>query len=190
MFEFSPHDYGPKFSPLLMKLPLNQLGPGLPQQEVEPELLSLDLPTAFVGKKIVDSEMAQCCLSGLWLVYDYLDRSHTISQQIHSATGSYWHGIMHRREPDFSNSKYWYQRVGDHPIFDQLACSVREIASSGTVKHTLAAHAFQGSWDPFFFVDLCSESSDPKKPNHELCRRLAQTEWQLLFDFCYKASLG
>ncbi len=53
--------------------------------------------------------------AGLWLYIDDLDRSHTISQAIENPTGSFWHGIMHRREGDFSNSHYWFRRAGRHP---------------------------------------------------------------------------
>jgi hypothetical protein len=27
---------------------------------------------------------------------------------------------MHRREPDPSNSKYWWRKVASHPVLDQL----------------------------------------------------------------------
>ena len=58
--------------------------------------------------------------SALWLLAGDLDRSHTLSQQFDSREGSYWHGIMHRREGDFSNAKYWFRRVGDHPVLSRL----------------------------------------------------------------------
>lgn len=58
--------------------------------------------------------------AALWLYIDELDASHVISQSIETATGSYWHGIMHRREGDFSNSHYWFRRVGKHPVIAQL----------------------------------------------------------------------
>src|SRR4051794_8266140 len=59
-------------------------------------------------------EAASALLSGLWLWHDFLDESHGISQSIHSATGSFWHAIMHRREGDFGNSKYWYAKCLNH----------------------------------------------------------------------------
>lgn len=58
--------------------------------------------------------------SGLWLYIDELDRSHTISQGIEDPTGSFWHGIMHRREGDFSNSHYWFNRAGNHPAMKDI----------------------------------------------------------------------
>ena len=63
-------------------------------------------------------------LAGLWQVNDFLDESHSQSQSIEGEgsdrNGDYWHGIMHRREPDWWNSKYWFRRVGQHPCFEEL----------------------------------------------------------------------
>ena len=53
--------------------------------------------------------------AGLWLYVDELGRSHRVSQSIDDTTGSFWHGIMHRREGDFSNSHHWFRKAGDHP---------------------------------------------------------------------------
>lgn len=49
--------------------------------------------------------------AAIWLYVDDLDRSHTISQGIPGPVGAYWHGIMHRREGDFWNAKYWFRRA-------------------------------------------------------------------------------
>jgi hypothetical protein len=60
-------------------------------------------------------------VAGLWLYVDELDRSHKVSQSINDPTGSFWHGIMHRREGDFSNSHYWFKRAGAHPAMNNIA---------------------------------------------------------------------
>ena len=83
------------------------------------------LPGEGAGEQytaLVRSALRQAPIAGnlplhaaLWLYVDELDRSHEISQNIKDATGSYWHGIMHRREGDFSNSHYWFTRAGIHP---------------------------------------------------------------------------
>ena len=80
--------------------------------------------------RIADREMASCCLAGVWLLHDYLDESHNISQRIDTPEGSYWHAIMHRREGDFSNAKYWYRHVGEHPVFDAVRQRVAEFATT------------------------------------------------------------
>lgn len=186
---FDPDHYGEPVAPLIRDVPLNELGPGRPNRSVRDALSQLDVSTTFPGKKVVDTDMVNACISGLWLLHDYLDPSHSISQGIHTSTGSYWHGIMHRREPDFGNSKYWFRRVGDHPVFEPLRVEAAELA-----KH--AGHAetdyliTQASWDPFRFVDLCQQGLREDGDLGELCRQIARSEWQLLFDFCYRKALA
>src|SRR5262245_23958752 len=51
---------------------------------------------------------AACVGAALWLWHDWLDPAHRIVQAIETASGSFWHAIIHRREGDFGNSKYWY----------------------------------------------------------------------------------
>src|SRR5688572_23215464 len=75
----------------------------------------------------VRPERRDALLAGLWLWHDFLDESHAISQVITSATGSFWHAIMHRREGDFSNAKYWYARCRNHPALSEIGARVAEL---------------------------------------------------------------
>src|SRR5262245_3674168 len=83
---------------------LPALGPGTPNTALRQRLAALEVPTAFGGAPVADESAARCCLAGLWLAHDFLDESHAISQEIETPDGSYWHAIMHRREPDYWNS--------------------------------------------------------------------------------------
>ena len=78
--------------------------------------------------------MGDAVQSGLLLWNDALDASHIISQSIESRTGSYWHGIMHRREPDYSNAKYWFRRVGVHPTYPVLRERALALLQSGSTE--------------------------------------------------------
>lgn len=134
-----------------------------PNRILEPKLRNLDAAELFPGG---DVEMRACCLSGLWLLHNFLDQSHEISQDIHSREGSLWHGIMHRLEGDYWNSKYWYRKVGDHPVFE-LMCSTE-------------------TWNPADFVDQC-ESAQSGGP--AACNQVHQTaieEWKTLFKYCFE----
>jgi hypothetical protein len=144
------------------------------------------------GRKPVDLDMARCCLAGLWLLFDFLDESHAISQEIDSPSGSYWHGIMHRREPDYGNAKYWFRRVGEHEIFAPLRDEAARIIQSEYPTGEAPAVRFLtegASWDAYRFVDLCQQAT-ADGPLELLCRKVAQAEWRLLFDYCYRRSIG
>src|SRR5579871_5932029 len=72
------------------------------------------------GIPVKHPDDALAALSGLWLWVDALDECHKIAQDLVSPTGSFWHAIMHRREGDFSNSKYWYHRCPNHHVIKML----------------------------------------------------------------------
>ena len=74
-------------------------------------------------------------LSGLWLFLDDLDRSHAISQDLSTPEASFWHFIMHRREPDPSNAAYWFRRVGRHAVFPPCAKRSPRLATGWRVPN-------------------------------------------------------
>lgn len=122
-----------------------------------------------IGEVIeLSRSQASLCLSGLWLLAGDLDRSHSLSQELPCRDGSFWHGIMHRREGDFGNAKYWFRKVGSHPVFEQLS-----------------------DWDeggyenPFDFVDECSHAQKNKEGEaYQRCQRAQWAEWQALMGHC------
>src|SRR5262249_34109802 len=134
---------------------------------------------AFRPHGVRDADMARACRAGLWLLHGFLDESHEISQGLDTAEGSYWHALVHRREPDFSNSKYWFRRVEAHPVFAELTRNAAELG-----------YPSAAAWDPFAFVDACERAIGRGGAEEELCRRVQQAEWELLFDWCYRRATG
>ncbi|MCA9078361.1 MAG: hypothetical protein KDA93_25260 [Planctomycetaceae bacterium] len=100
--------------------------------------------------------------AGLLQIHDFLDESHQLSQSVEGegrhASGDYWHAIMHRREPDYGNSKYWFRRVGQHPIFGELAWKTQAALTDNDDPDSTLWQKNLGSpsdWDAFAFVDMC-----------------------------------
>jgi hypothetical protein len=169
---------------------LFDLGPGQSDPAASSRLRGAKPEDLFAPATIRDRVAAQACVAGLWLYLDHLDESHTISQDLATPEGSYWHGIMHRREPDYWNSKYWFRRVGQHAIFAPLrerAVTLIEEAGRPRGSEVLLQ---QEAWDPYAFVDLCEAVAAGRADCELLCRQVQRAEWDLLFDHCYRTALG
>lgn len=182
--------FGPVIDPLVSgRTP--DLGAGRRGEAAKRSLATLSPEAVFPGRRIVDHDAARACLAGLWLWNDCLEESHGISQGIETPEGSWWHAIMHRREGDFSNAKYWFRRVGEHPLFSKLAEAARRIASgsrTGDPRHGWLTSAT--SWDPYRFVDLCEDLARRSSADEELAREIAAEEWRLLFAHCFDLAVG
>ena len=183
-------DYGPILGPLLFAAPLNELGSGHSDKGALAKLKKLSLDDAFAPARIVDRSMAEASLAGLFLMYDCFDPSHEISQSIETPTGSYWHGILHRREPDYGNAKYWFRRVGSHSVFHPLARAAREVAAAEKPDSAAEFLREQIEWDPFRFIDLCAAVAAGSSTSEMLCRKVQRKECELLFDHCFRAATG
>jgi hypothetical protein len=190
MAEFNPEGYGRVLAPLLSIDRCRSLGPGKPNREFRDELDALTVESAFSGKEVTDPDMAQAVLAGLWLLHDFLEASHRISQSISTDTGSFWHGIMHRREPDYPNAAYWFRRVGRHPVFEPLNEAAQALARDTDLDDEAARLLSQKQWDPFYFIDLVEMSAQGESSARDLCEAIQQREWELLFDHCYRAAIA
>lgn len=103
--------------------------PRVPKEVYQPDLSS-QIANLIKAKSVSDNVAAL-----LYLLNDDLDGAHTLSQAHEdNATSNYIHQIVHRREGDYSNARYWVMRTGSHPFYATLA--------------DLAATAKRTQWDP------------------------------------------
>ena len=141
---------------------------------------SPELTRAISESLFVDSAHPTGALAGLWMYFDCFDESHQISQADGSCEGSLWHGIAHRREPDYSNSAYWFREAGSHPVFPQILEAARVVPGPGL--------RLGETWDPFAFIDFCEEAVKVGGGREAWALAVQRLEWQILFDFCARKS--
>lgn len=155
---------------------------------------------AFAGDGVRDPAFATALKAGLHLWNESLDRSHALSQQVENTTGSYWHAIMHRMEPDYDNAAYWFRRVGDHPVFGPLAEQAGRIVEDGRsrgIRHPALRREWEelaaaGRWDPFRFLRLVrlqeTEAKDPVAA--DLLTDIQVWEMRLLLAYTHRQAFG
>ena len=168
----------------------------LPVDELDPKLIELieaaPLPglgdgprcdgTAAKLRKHVGSNAWKGSLieAGLWLLAGDLAQSHDISQSQDSAEGAFWHGIMHRREGDYGNSKYWFRRVGKHAVHRELAACIQAKLNDFSSDLPTAALVDSDTL-PNGLVDACQDALTQHPDRVNDIRLICWWEWQLLF---------
>jgi hypothetical protein len=146
------------FKELITTSSLPDIGPTARPDRLSIERIDERLKTFFANAKIPSSLQRHLRATAL-LWHDYLDESHSISQELRSSEGSLLHGIMHRREPDYPNAKYWFHRVGKHSCYAEITCRVAVLLERRGDQALESRLAPRGQWDPFAFVDVCEEAS-------------------------------
>jgi hypothetical protein len=167
--------------------------PDLPGLEATPRAGRLSLPELnrklerFITETRPPAPRVPCLRSAALLWHDYLDESHTISQEIRTADGSFLHAIMHRREPDYNNAKYWFRRVGTHPSFARIAARAAGPLATDAGKNLVTRLAPQGNWNPFAFVDACEEAADRSSadPTVRALMLVQQVEFNCLLEHLF-----
>ncbi len=194
MREIKLDNYGPAARELITKA-LTEKRPqtlpfSSPAADAQAALQAMTDQTVSPNRRVRMPHDAECLRAALWLLFDFEKESHELSQNIPTPSGSYWHGILHRREPDPSNAKYWMARIGEHPICPELLADAQEIAAAAGPAGAGLLNAMQGmkTWDGAWFVDRCS--SGPDAQTARILLDIQQREWLLLFDYNYKKAFA
>lgn len=168
---------------LLATPDLPSLGPAVRAGVLSETELNAKLTPLLRATKL--SAVRQELVSSLLLLWhDHLDASHTISQAIENSDGSFVHAIMHRREPDYWNAKYWWRRVGAHPAFPEIARRVNELIALSRRREEadLAKQLLPGGmWDACAFVDAC-EAAVVVAERGALLREVQRIETEVLLE--------
>ena len=143
-----------------------------------------------LSQRIDAAGLAPAVASALLLWNDDLDASHTLSQGLPDPFGCWLHGTMHRREGDFSNSKYWFRKVGTHAGFAPLSRRAAAVLAQASGQPSPALAALAERWDPFAFVDLCAAATGHDGAAAALLESLQAAELELLTELAAERHPG
>jgi len=116
---------------------------------------------------------------GLFYALDAIDEAHKIFQDCPGDLGSYWHGMIHRREGDFDNARYWFRRTGVLAFFGEL---------HGAASKYSSVMARQSDWDPYLFTGECEQARFGATEGLKDLSALQRLEFDILFAYCWRQS--
>jgi len=139
-------------------------------QSAEDKLIAGDRP-------IKNAEMFALVRGGLLYAADAILEAHAIFQEAKGDLGAYWHGMMHRREGDFDNARYWFRRAGVLPFFGAMHHAASQISP---------VMARQSNWDPYLFTGECEQARHGETESLKELAGLQRVEFEVLFDYCWR----
>ncbi|MBL69237.1 MAG: hypothetical protein CMO74_12455 [Verrucomicrobiales bacterium] len=163
--------------PLFETSTLPGLGPERRDEALPLSVIEDDIDEVLAASNLA-GDAADKVRSAALLWHDHLDASHSISQEIRDSDGSFLHGIMHRREPDYPNANYWFHRAATHPSFVEI---FKRAITAGTEMEFLKQST---AWDPFAMVDAVSEARIGSADYKQLQKLQALEVKALLEWFC------
>lgn len=161
---------------------LPNLGPQQRDGVLAVEEIDKGLSEAFSGLHLPPA-VRDLFRAGIYLWHDHLDAAHEIAQNIETADGSLLHAIMHRREPDYGNAKYWFRRVGSHPSFLSLAVRASAFLEKTDESDLHSRLTPNKTWDPFAFVDTVEDAAEGQfKSKLPILQQLQKIEFECFFE--------
>lgn len=155
-------------------------------QEVRDILQKTPVEELFSPEKVRNKTFARAVVSGLLIWNDCEAEAHSIAQDIQTAEGSYFHAIIHRREPDIWNSGYWFNRVGKHPVFTLIYDFVASNANESIRGKILST----GEWDPESFNKVVEAFQNGKNSDTDEIINIQHAELLFIIAHSYRHALG
>ena len=162
-------------------------------------LRSFEPEQFFAGRKVGNPQAAAGVVSGLLLWNDNFESAHGLAQGIGDATGSYLHGLCHRREghrgegleSNLGNTRYWFRRVGEHSAFPAVYQAAVDVLSNAGAGFRWATEAraqleARGRWDPFAMIDWFAqaEAGTISPQSRAVLEQIQAREIRALVDWC------
>jgi hypothetical protein len=176
-----------------------------------PDSHKYDFLKSYLGSATVDglipgrnpeSSKGNFVLAALMEKNDDLESCHRICQEAgqDDVCGNYWHGIVHRREPDFENARGWFRRTEGLTAYTEIYTGVLgflqrvlQVPEYGEAREKALAFMqhlrARGSWDPIYLVDMCEACLERGSGAEvKMLEEIQEVEFDVLFGWTYASA--
>jgi hypothetical protein len=180
---------GDVFLEFLSTATIPELGPGPRDGVQSAQTLEASVRAAAetqrLGRREADAVRA---LILLW--HDHHDIAHGIVQEMPTPEGSYVHAILHRREPDYGNAKYWFHRVGQHACYEPLAERAATLLAGSGGAALRGELLSRDQWDAIAFVNACERAANEEPGLSSVLREIQAEEFRILLTYLAGSELS
>lgn len=171
----------PGFLDLIRTADPPELGPG-PRPGVLPFPVLAGRVDAWLGSAGRPADVADRLRATAYLYHDHADPAHDIVQDLSDRDGALIHGILHRREPDFWNARYWFRQAENHPVYQALTRRLDGLAQGAAQRGWADRLTLSGSVDPLALVDAIEavHRRPAKDPEVQFLRQVQVAETECL----------
>jgi hypothetical protein len=121
----------------------------------------------------VSEERRDAALALALLWHDQFDDAHQLCQAHEGhADCDFVHALLHRREGDFANAKYWFAKVGQHSLDLQMVQAAQALGRMDLLD--------RGRWRPSAMVDACALALRGDQVARSSLMQLQAVEFQAL----------
>ena len=177
-----------EFKKLLAAGGLPELGPG-PRPGVLSQSALTKMLDELLARAPLPSVSRDLVRALILLWHDHLDAAHQIAQGIENSDGSFVHGIMHRREPDYGNAAYWFRLTGPHDSLPAIGDRAGEFLAAHNEIPLQRNLTPKGKWDPFAFIHACEKAAaiPPTDSRAVTLRQIQAIESEVLLEHFLKS---
>jgi len=150
-------------------------------------------PVAGGKDAVAASELPILAQGCLYLYFDCFEEAHNVANDHEGSWQGNWiHAIVHRREPDAGNSRYWYARVsppaGIYQAVGQEALRALGPKPPEGLEKLADKLKKSGTWVPEVFVEVCDRfrKEAPASAPFQKLAQLQEIEWQGLLQALLK----
>lgn len=124
-----------------------------------------------------DASFVPLVRAGMFYHHNALEDAHRLVQEASGDAAAYWHAMIHRRERDFENARYWLRRAGEQPAFAEMQARAADVS-----PHM----GRQMSWDPYLLVNLAEQLRFGAAELEAEVVGLGRVEFEVFFDYCFR----